>query len=112
MKRKYTYGVSFNDKQIRCEFYKTCGNLVEAWEIPTRTEKNGFYIVNDIAEAIQGHLAENRISDLDVEGVSLSLPKTEHSNLKTLRYLRPGWDPSDIERELSKETGFRVVAHS
>jgi|GEM_PF-1636859 len=109
MERKYIYEVSFVGNEIKCELYKNKREQIDEWEIPLRTEKNGLYIISDIAETVQRNIAENWISELEVAELRLSLPKEDQINLRTLRFLRPGWTATEIEHELREETGLRIT---
>ena len=61
--KKYAFGVDIGGTTIKIGLFETSGNLIEKWEIPTRTQENGTYILNDIAEAIAAKLAEKNISE-------------------------------------------------
>ena len=61
--KKYAFGVDIGGTTIKIGLFETSGNLIEKWEIPTRTQENGIYILNDIAEAIAAKLAEKNISE-------------------------------------------------
>ena len=50
--KKYAFGVDIGGTTIKIGLFETSGNLIEKWEIPTRTQENGTYILNNIAEAI------------------------------------------------------------
>jgi glucokinase len=59
--KKYAFGVDIGGTTIKIGLFETSGNLIEKWEIPTRTQENGTYILNDIAEAIAAKLAEKML---------------------------------------------------
>ena len=50
--KKYVFGVDIGGTTIKLGLFKTSGELLDKWEIPTRTQENGVYILNDIADAI------------------------------------------------------------
>ena len=42
----YCFGIDVGGTTVKCGLFKTDGVLVEKWEIPTRTQENGTYILN------------------------------------------------------------------
>ena len=39
--KKYAFGVDIGGTTIKIGLFETSGNLIEKWEIPTRTQENG-----------------------------------------------------------------------
>ena len=74
MGKKYCFGIDVGGTSIKCGLFTTDGNLEEKWEIPTRTEDNGSKILPDIAESINGKIAERGLAKEDVEGVGVGIP--------------------------------------
>lgn len=72
--KKYAFGVDIGGTTIKIGLFETSGNLIEKWEIPTRTQENGTYILNDIAEAIAAKLAEKNISEKILKVSALAFP--------------------------------------
>ena len=52
--KKYAFGADIGGTTIKLGLFETLGNLIEVWEIPTRIEENGKYILIDIAESLEG----------------------------------------------------------
>ena len=71
--KKYAFGVDIGGTTIKIGLFETTGKLLAKWEIPTRTEENGTYILNDIAEAVAAKLAEEGISEKEVEGIGVGV---------------------------------------
>ena len=59
--KKYAFGVDIGGTTIKMGFFETTGELLEKWEIPTRTEDNGVNILPDIASEIDKKLGEKSI---------------------------------------------------
>ena len=49
----YCFGIDVGGTTVKCGLFQTDGNLVDKWEIPTRTENKGENILPDVAKAIQ-----------------------------------------------------------
>ena len=56
--KKYAFGADIGGTTIKLGLFETLGNLIEVWEIPTRIEENGKYILIDIAASIEEKLKE------------------------------------------------------
>lgn len=74
--KKYAFGVDIGGTTVKMGIFETNGNLLDTWEIPTRIEENGKYILGDIAGAVEKKLEEKGISRLDVEGIGMGVPGT------------------------------------
>ena len=74
MMKTYAFGVDIGGTTIKMGLFTTNGDLLDSWEIPTRTESDGSYILPDIAEAVENKLNERDISKLDVEGIGIGVP--------------------------------------
>ena len=47
---QYCFGIDVGGTSIKCGFFTAEGELLEKWEIPTRTENQGENILPDIAK--------------------------------------------------------------
>lgn len=72
--KSYAFGVDIGGTTIKMGLFTTEGNLLDHWEIPTRTEDGGSHILNDIAAAVEKRLKKDGISKLDVEGIGIGVP--------------------------------------
>ena len=70
----YAFGVDIGGTTIKMGLFTTEGELLEDWEIPTRTENGGSHILSDIAEAVEQKLKEKDLSGLDIEGIGVGVP--------------------------------------
>lgn len=51
--RKYVFGVDIGGTTVKMGLFEADGNLLDKWEIPTRTENGGEAILPDVAGSIQ-----------------------------------------------------------
>lgn len=51
--KRYAFGVDIGGTTVKMGFFETNGNLSDTWEIPTRTQENGKYILSDIAASAE-----------------------------------------------------------
>ncbi|MGN1193342.1 MAG: ROK family glucokinase [Dorea sp.] len=108
--KKYAFGVDIGGTTVKMGLFETYGNLLDTWEIPTRTQENGKYILGDIAEAVEAKLAEKGISKLDVEGIGMGVPGPIGPDGTVLKCVNLGWGIFNVEQELGKLSGFKVKA--
>ena len=57
--KKYAFGVDIGGTTVKMGLFQTNGDLLDTWEIPTRTQDGGKNILGDIAEAVEGKLKED-----------------------------------------------------
>ena len=58
--KRYAFGVDIGGTTVKMGFFETDGNLLDTWEIPTRTEDNEKNILSDIAQAVEKKLEERK----------------------------------------------------
>ena len=63
---KYVFGVDIGGTTVKLGFFDTEGNILEKWEIPTRKDLGGKYILPDIADSITDKLMEKGITKEEV----------------------------------------------
>lgn len=67
-------GIDVGGTSVKVGLFETTGELLDKWEVPTRKEENGKYILEDVAASIKEKLAEKGIDMNDVEGAGLGVP--------------------------------------
>ena len=71
---KKCIGVDVGGTTVKVGMFELDGTLVKKWEVPTRKEENGKYILPDVAASIRKVLKEQNIALSDVAGVGLGIP--------------------------------------
>lgn len=108
--KKYAFGVDIGGTTVKMGVFETNGDLLDTWEIPTRTEQNGKYILEDIAAAVEKKLEEKGISKLDVEGIGMGVPGPIGPDGTVLKCVNLGWGIFNVENALEQITGLKVKA--
>lgn len=108
--KRYAFGVDVGGTTIKMGLFETDGTLLETWEISTRVQENGKYILSDIAEAVENKMKERSISKLDIEGIGMGVPGPVGSDGTVFRCVNLGWGIFNVERELHSLTGLKVRA--
>lgn len=107
---KYVFGVDLGGTTVKIGLLSTSGEKVEVWEIPTRTEQNGKYILGDIAKSIRSKMEEKNITDSDVMGVGIGAPGPVDSNGVIYNAVNLGWGKFNLEEELHSIVKLPVKA--
>ena len=107
---KYVFGVDIGGTTVKIGIFTDDGNLLDKWEIPTRTDEGGKYILSDIAESVEDRRVEMGIDKKDVLGVGMGVPGPVRADGTVLRCVNLGWGIFNVEEELSKLTGYVVKA--
>lgn len=108
--KTYAFGVDIGGTTVKIGLFNKEGSLLEMWEIPTRKENNGKYILGDISDSVFEKLHEKGISALDVEGIGMGVPGPVGIDGSVFKCVNLGWDIFNVERELGELTGMRVKA--
>lgn len=71
---KRCIGIDIGGTTVKMGMFEPDGTLVEKWEIPTRKEEGGRYILEDIAASVRKKTAECGLSLSDFSGAGMGLP--------------------------------------
>ncbi len=107
---KYVFGVDIGGTTVKIGLFSTEGELLEKWEITTRTDDGGAYILSDIAASIDNKLTEKGISKDDVKGVGMGVPGPVKEDGTVIKCVNLGWGIFNAADELSELTGLPVKA--
>lgn len=107
---KYVFGVDIGGTTVKIGIFTDAGKLLDKWEIPTRTDEGGKYILSDIAESVEDRRVEMGIEKKDVLGVGMGVPGPVRADGTVLRCVNLEWGIFNVEEELSKLTGYVVKA--
>ena len=108
--KQYAFGADIGGTTVKIGFFKTNGELLDVWEIKTRTIENGAYILSDIAKEIEEKIKEKGIDKTEVEGIGMGVPGPVNEDGQVLGCVNLGWDVFNVEEEMTKLTGLRAKA--
>ena len=106
---QYGFGVDLGGMTVKLAFFNEEGQMLDKWEIPTRTENNGEKILPDIAAAVQKYLEEKHISREDVLGIGIGVPGVVRENGIVNRCVNLGWGVFNIKDVLGELTGMKIA---
>lgn len=105
---KYCFGIDVGGTTVKMGMFTRDGDVVDKWEIPTRTENQGNQILPDIARAIDNKLASMSVAKEDVIGIGVGVPGPVDRKGVIHRAVNLGWDVFNMEEALSKLVGVPV----
>lgn len=71
---KKCIGVDVGGTSVKIGLFETNGELLDKWEVKTRKEEQGKYILDDTAASIKKTLAEKGITMADIIGAGIGVP--------------------------------------
>ena len=107
--KKYVLGIDIGGTTVKIGVFETNGNLLERWEVPTRVEENGKYILSDIAKEVN-KIKKKEIFKKNIEGIGMGVPGPVGADGTVFRCVNLGWDIFNVEEEMKKLTGLRAKA--
>lgn len=108
--KEYAFGLDLGGTTCKVGLFKTDGELVEKWEIPTDTSENGANILKNLAAAIHGKMIEKDITREMVEGVGIGVPGPVTNEGVVNKCVNLGWGKFNIEKEFTELLGLPVKA--
>lgn len=107
---KYCFGIDVGGTTVKCGLFDVKGELLDKWEIPTRTENNGMAILPDIADAIADKMKEKNLSREEIVGVGIGVPGPVNENGELPGAVNLHWGYIHLVDEMEKLTGLEVKA--
>ncbi len=108
--KKYCFGVDVGGTTIKMGLFDVQGNVLDKWEIVTRTENNGENVLPDIAKAAEDKMAEKNIAKEEVAGVGVGVPGPVDSKGIVHRCVNLGWDVFNVNEKLGALLDMPVMA--
>lgn len=104
------FGVDLGGTTVKMGLFDMEGTILDQWEIPTRKEDSGGYILPDIARSVKDKMAEKLLAKEDVAGVGIGVPGPVDTAGTIYKAANLGWGVMNINEELGALTGLAVRA--
>lgn len=108
--KEYCFGIDIGGTTVKCGLFSVKGDILDKWEIPTRTENNGVNILPDVAAAIDAKIQEKGIARDTIAGVGVGIPGPVNEDGAVICAVNLHWGYVELEKELEKLTGLTVKA--
>lgn len=97
----YVFGVDVGGTSVKMGLFDKDGNVLDKWEIPTRTADGGKNILPDIAASIKEKMAEKSLAKEDVAGVGIGVPGPVEKSGVVHKAVNLGWSELNMKEELT-----------
>lgn len=95
-------GVDIGGTSVKIGLFEVTGELLDKWEVETRKEEGGKYILPDVASSIKSRTAEKGIDlKTEVKGVGLGVPGPVIPDGYVETCVNLGWRKLNPQEELS-----------
>ncbi len=107
---EYCFGVDIGGTTVKIGLFRTDGELIDKWEIKTRTENEGEAILPDVAKALKNKMSEKGIVPSQVSGIGIGIPAPVDEKGIVQNTANLGWGYKEVSREMEELTGMKVAA--
>jgi glucokinase len=107
---EYVFGVDIGGTTVKLGLFTSDGELLDKWEITTRKDDGGAYILKDIAESVTNKMTEKNIDKSDVKGVGMGVPGPVKEDGTVMKCVNLGWGMFNAAEELSGLLSLPVKA--
>lgn len=103
--KPYAFGVDVGGTTVKLGLFSTEGEVLRKWEIETRKEEAGRFILPDIAASVLQTMKEENITPEQTEGVGMGVPGAVLADGTVNRAVNLGWGVYPAAEELSSLLG-------
>ena len=107
---KYVFGIDIGGTTIKMGLFDAAGEVLDKWEIETRTHNNGENIIPDIAKAVKAKMEEKGIVTEDVIGAGVGVPGPVNDSGIVQGCVNLGWGVVNVSKDLGERLGMKVSA--
>lgn len=104
--KEYCIGVDVGGTTVKMGLFSRKGDLLDKWEIVTRTENGGVAILPDVAASVKEKLAERGLTAQEMCGIGIGVPGPMNAQGVVPHTANLGWGYKEVTRELTELTGI------
>ena len=97
----YVFGVDIGGTTVKLGLFDIGGNVLDKWEVPTRTENGGANILSDIAASVRAKMSDKSIDKENVAGVGVGAPGPVDGEGIIHKAVNLGWGEMNLKKELT-----------
>lgn len=106
---KICVGVDIGGTSVKIGFFTVEGENLHKWEIATRKENRGMYILQDVANSILETLDNRDMDTDDVIGIGIGVPGPVLHEKEVFECVNLGWGKTDVAGTMKELTGVENV---
>lgn len=108
--KKYCIGIDVGGTTVKCGLFTAAGELVDKWEVVTRTENDGEYVLPDIAKSVKERLQEKGIGKEEVQGAGIGVPGPVEESGELSCAVNLHWGRKHVGKEMTELLGIPTKA--
>lgn len=112
MGKKLCFGADVGGTTVKIGLFNELGENLDKWEIKTRKEHHGKYILPDTAASILSKIQEKKLSLEQISGIGLGVPGPVTEDGLVNICVNLGWGTVNVVQELSHLTNLPVKANN
>ena len=106
---KRCFGVDIGGTTVKMGLFTVDGKVTDKWEIPTRKEDNGKYILEDIAKSVKERMQKDTLTLEDIAGLGIGVPGPVKEDGTVLKCANLGWGVFNVADTVRELTGIENV---
>lgn len=106
---KRCFGVDIGGTTVKMGLFTVDGKVTDKWEIPTRKEENGKYILEDIAKSVKERMQRDTLTLEDIAGLGIGVPGPVKEDGTVLKCANLGWGVFNVADTIRELTGIENV---
>ena len=106
---KRCFGVDIGGTTVKMGLFTVDGKVTDKWEIPTRKEENGRYILEDIAKSVKERMQRDTLTLEDIAGLGIGVPGPVKEDGTVLKCANLGWGVFNVADTVRELTGIENV---
>ena len=106
---KRCFGVDIGGTTVKMGLFTVDGKVTDKWEIPTRKEENGKYILEDIAKSVKERMQRDTLTLEDIVGLGIGVPGPVKEDGTVLKCANVGWGVFNVADTVRELTGIENV---
>ena len=100
--QNYVFGADIGGTSVKLGLFYADGELLEKWEIPTRTVNGGVHVLPDVAQAIMTAMERHGISAPQVIGIGIGVPGPVDDSFTVNKCVNLGWGVFNIKERMNE----------
>ena len=100
--QNYVFGADIGGTSVKLGLFYADGELLEKWEIPTRTANGGVHILPDVAKTISAAMERYEVSAQQVIGIGIGVPGPVDDSFTVNKCVNLGWGVFNIKERMNE----------
>ena len=100
--QNYVFGADIGGTSVKLGLFYADGELLEKWEIPTRTVNGGVHVLPDVAQTIAAAMERHGISAPQVIGIGIGVPGPVDDSFTVNKCVNLGWGVFNIKERMNE----------